>query len=66
MTALSQSPAFWIGLLVALAVLYVLPTVIAVIRHAEDIALVVIFNCFPVTWPAALILACMLPRKEIR
>jgi hypothetical protein len=39
---------------------------IAVIRHVEDIPLVVIFNCFPIAWPAALLLACMMPRKEPR
>ena len=64
MTALANSPLFWTGLLAGLAALYVLPTMIAVIRHVEDIPLVVIFNCLPIAWPAALLLACMLPRKE--
>jgi hypothetical protein len=64
MTTLANSPLFWTGLLAALAALYVLPTTIAVIRHAEDIPLVVILNCFPIAWPAALLLACTLPRKE--
>ena len=64
MTALANSPLFWTGLLAGLAALYVLPTTIAVIRHVEDIPLVVIFNCFPIAWPAALLLACMMPRKE--
>ncbi len=45
MTALANSPVFWIGLLVGLATLYVLPTMIAVIRQAENIALVVFLNC---------------------
>jgi hypothetical protein len=63
MTALANSPAFWIGLLAALAALYVLPTMIAVIRHVENIALVVFLNCFPIAWPAALVVACMMPRK---
>jgi hypothetical protein len=44
--------------------LYVLPTTIAMIRHVENIPLVVILNCFPIAWPAALVLACMMPRKE--
>jgi hypothetical protein len=44
--------------------LYVLPTTVAVIRHVEDIPLVVILNCFPIAWPAAMLLACMMPRKE--
>jgi hypothetical protein len=64
MTALANSPVFWIGLLAALAALYVLPTMIAVIRNVETIALVVILNCFPIGWPAALVIACMMPRKE--
>jgi len=54
---------FWIGLLVGLAALYVLPTTIAVVRHVENIALVVL-NCFPIAWPAAPVVACMMPRKE--
>jgi len=64
MTALANSPLFWTGLLAVLAALYVLPTAIAVIRQVEDIPLVVILNCFPIAWPAALLLACMMPRKE--
>ena len=66
MTALANSPLFWTGLLAALAALYVLPTMIAVIRQVENIALVVFLNCFPVAWPAALVLACMTLRKEPR
>ncbi len=56
--------AFWIGLIGALAVLYVLPTLIGVLRHVESLALVVILNLFPIAWPAALVAACMMPRKE--
>ncbi len=44
MTALANSPVFWTGLLAALAALYVLPTTIAVITHAENIPLVVILT----------------------
>jgi hypothetical protein len=64
MTGLANSPVFWVGLLAALAALCVLPTTIAVIRHVENIPLVVVFNCFPIAWPAALLLACMMPCKE--
>ena len=64
MTALATSPAFWIGLLASLAALYVLPTMIAVIRNVEEVALVVFLNCIPVAWPAALVVECMMPRKE--
>jgi hypothetical protein len=49
-----------------LAAVYVTPTIVGVARHVESIAAVVILNCFPVAWPAALILACLLPRKEPR
>ncbi len=66
MTALANSAVFWIGLIDGLAVLYVLPTIIAVARHAEGIALVIILNRMPIGWPAALILACMMPRKDDR
>jgi hypothetical protein len=62
--AIANSPVFWVLLLGGLAALYVLPTVIAVIRHAEDIPLVIILNCLPVAWPAALLLACTLPRRD--
>ena len=48
----------------ALAVLYVLPTLIGVLRHVESLALVVILNLFPIAWPAALVAACMIPCKE--
>ena len=63
MTVLANSPVFWIGLLAGLGALYVLPTMIAVIRHVENIALVVFLNCFPIAWPAALVVACMMPRN---
>ena len=63
MTALANSPVFWIGLLAGLAALYILPTMIAVTRNVETIALVVILNCFPIAWPAALVVAISLPRR---
>jgi hypothetical protein len=57
---------FWIGLISALAVLYALPTIIALLRRAEGIAMVVILNAFPIAWPAALIAACLMPRRDDR
>jgi uncharacterized membrane protein YesL len=39
-TALADSPVFWIGLLAGLGVLSVLPAVIAVFRRVENIAVV--------------------------
>ena len=44
MTALVNRPVFWIGLLSGLGVLCVLPTVIAVFRRVENIAVVVFLN----------------------
>jgi hypothetical protein len=41
-----------------------LPTIIAIMRRAESIATVVILNVLPVAWPAALIAACLLPRRD--
>lgn len=66
MNAVATNRAFWIGLIAVLAALYVLPTMIALIRHVENIGLVVYLNCFPIAWPAALLLACMMPRGEDR
>jgi len=62
--AIANSPVFWVLLLGRLAALSVLPTVIAIIRQVESISLVIILNCLPVAWPAALLLACTLPRRD--
>ena len=65
MTAsVANSGWFWALLIWGLAAGYVVPTIIALIRQVESIATVVILNCFPIAWPAALLLACMMPRKE--
>lgn len=61
---LTQSPVFWFVLIGGLAFARGLPLIITLIRNFESLALVVIFNAFPVAWPAALVLACMMPRKE--
>jgi hypothetical protein len=63
-TTLANSPVFWIGLLAGLGGLYVLPTVIAVFRRVEDIGMVVFLNCLPIAWPAALVVACMMPGRD--
>ena len=44
--------------------MYVLPTVIAVFRRVENIAVVVFLNCLPIAWPAALVVACMMPGRD--
>ena len=64
MITLANSPVFSMGLLVGLGALYILPTLIAVIRQVESIAPVVFLNCFSIASPAALVVACMMPRKE--
>ena len=53
----------WIEYVASLAALYVSPAAIAVVRHARDIKRVLILNLIPIAWPAALLLACMMPRK---
>lgn len=64
MTTLANSPVFWVGLLAGLGGLYVLPTVIAVFKRVENIGVVVVFlNCLSIAWPAALVVACMMPGK---
>jgi hypothetical protein len=55
---------FGVVLLAVMAGAYVLPTAIAVIRQVESITAVLILNLFPLAWPAALVMACMLPRKD--
>jgi hypothetical protein len=53
-----------VPLLTVMAVVYVLPTIIiAIIRQMESFATLLILNSFPITWPAVLVMACMLPRK---
>ena len=63
---LANSPAFWIALIGALAALYLLPILIALLRHAEDLWLIVFLHVLPtqVGWRAAMLLACMNPRRE--
>ena len=57
---------FWLAIIDGLAAVYILPTVIGIARQVEDLGLVICLNTIPVGWPAALILACMMPRKPIR
>lgn len=62
----SWAGLFWAGLTCALAVLYALPVIIAVLRRVEGVAMVVILNVVPVAWPAALAAACLMPRRDDR
>jgi len=61
---MSQAIAIWVLLLGGLAAGYALPTIIALIRHLGSIITVLILNLFPLAWPAALVMACMLPHKD--
>ena len=62
----ANGAASWIEYVASLAALSVYPTAIAVVRRAGNIKLVLILNCVPIAWPAALVVACMMPRKEPR
>lgn len=64
MQSLAESYSFWIGLIAIVALVYILPTLIAVLRRVESLGLVVVFNVIAVGWPAALILAVALPRRQ--
>ena len=64
--AVADSWFFWLAIIDGLAAVYILPAVIGIARQVEGLGLVICLNVFPVGWPAALILACMMPRKQIR
>ncbi len=55
----------WLAIIDGLAAVYILPTVIAIARQIGGIGLVICLNMIPAGWPAALIVACLMPRKEI-
>lgn len=61
MGALTDNGVFWIFLIMVLIVIWLLPTLIAVIRGTENLALVFLINLIGmpalIGWPAALILA---------
>ena len=65
-SAVADSWLFWLAIIDGLAAVYIVPTVIAIARQVEGLGLVICLNVIPVGWPAALILACMMPRREIR
>jgi len=70
MDVLAHSPAFWIALILMLVVLYILPSMIGVLRGVEHLGLLVALNLLGGTtcigWPAALIAAFMLPQRYDR
>lgn len=61
MQALADNPAFWVLLFVVLVVVFLLPTLIALIRGTEALALVLLFNLVGglsgIGWLGAMILA---------
>lgn len=61
MQALADSYAFWILVFVALIVVYLLPTLIGIIRGVENLALVFLVNLIGaptgIGWFAAMVLA---------
>ncbi|MCG5218119.1 superinfection immunity protein [Streptosporangium soli] len=70
MDALAGNAAFWVLLILLLVVLYILPSLIGLVRGVEYFWLLVVVNLIGGTtcigWPAALIGAFMLPTKSDR
>lgn len=64
--AVADSWFFWLAIIGFIVGVYMLPTVIAIARQVEGIGWVICLNTIPVGWPAALLWACLMPRKEIR
>jgi len=66
MNALAHSYIFWIALIFGLLALYILPTVIAIVRGVEGLGWIIVINLLPtgIGWLAALIGALTLPRRE--
>jgi hypothetical protein len=67
MNALANSYFFWIALILVLLGLYILPSVIAIIRGVDGVGWIIVINLLPtgVGWLAALIGALMLPRRQL-
>lgn len=63
--AVANSWFFWLGIIGFVAGVHTLPTVIAIARQVEGLGWVISLNTIPVGWPAALLWACLMPRKEI-
>lgn len=68
MAAIQNSIFFWLGLIALLAFLAVLPTLIAIIRGAEDIGYIILINAIccaiGLAWPIALYAAIAWPRRD--
>ncbi|MFG2015623.1 superinfection immunity protein [Actinomadura geliboluensis] len=70
MTAVQHSPFFCLALIGILAILAVLPTLIALARGADDIGYIILVNLICAAtvfgWPIALIAAIAWPRRHPR
>lgn len=66
MNALANSYLFWIALILMLLGLYILPSVIAMVRGVQDLGWIIVINLLPtgIGWLAALIGALVLPRRQ--
>jgi len=66
MNALANSFVFWVALILELLVLYILPSLIGAIRKVAGLGWLIVVNLIPtgIGWPAAMVLAIMLPRRE--
>jgi hypothetical protein len=63
-TEAANSAWFWALLIGGLAVIYFLPVIVALIRQAEHLGIIVMLNMFPLLWPGALAGAFILPRRQ--
>ena len=66
MNELASSYIFWVALIFGLLGLYILPSIIGAVRGVESLGWIIVINLLPtgVGWPAALIAALLLPRRE--
>ena len=62
--AVADNWFFWLAIIGVVAGIYILPMVIGIARQIEGLGWVICLNTIPVGWPAALILACLMPRKD--
>jgi len=63
-TEAANSAWFWALLIGGLGTLYFLPVIVALIRQAEHLGIIVMLNMFPLLWPGALAGAFILPRRQ--
>jgi hypothetical protein len=60
----ANSVWFWALLIGGLGTLYFPPVIVALIRQAEHLGIIVMLNMFPLLWPGALAGAFILPRRQ--